>query len=82
MPLINYICSCGEISKKYFKTAKDVPSTVRCKCESEARRAFGSTSSSHKIIVDNGLMARRLEIDPDIMEINDDRSKKDYSQED
>lgn len=82
MPLLNYVCSCGEIYKKYFKTAKDSPATVGCKCGLEAKKSFGASSSSHKITIDNGMMARRLEIDPDIMEINDDRSRKDYSEED
>jgi len=82
MPLINYTCSCGESFKKYLKSAKDALSTVKCKCGLEARKAFGSTSSSHKIVIDNGLMARRIEIDPNIMEINDERSAKDYTEED
>jgi hypothetical protein len=81
MPLINYLCSCGEIQKKYFKSAKDSPSTLVCKCGLEAKKAFGTTSSSHKTVIDNGLTARRLEIDPEIMEINDERSSKDYSDE-
>ena len=81
MPLINYLCSCGELSKKYFKVAKDAPPIVGCKCGSKAKKAFGATSSSHKTVIDNGLMARRLEIDPNIMEINDERSAKDYSED-
>ena len=82
MPLINYVCGCGEVLKKYFKTAKDSTSVVGCKCGLEAKKSFGATSSSHKTVIDNGLMARRLEIDPAIMEINDERSSKDYSEED
>ena len=83
MPLINYLCSCGQELKKYFKTAKESPPVFLCsKCGLEAKKSFGTTSSSHKMIIDNGLMARRLEIDPTIMEINDERSGKDYSEED
>lgn len=82
MPLINYVCSCGEVQKKYLKTAKDALPTVKCKCGLEARKSFGATSSSHKTVIDNGLMARSLEIDPTIMEINDERSARDYSEED
>ena len=82
MPLINYVCNCGEVLKKYFKSAKDAPPVVGCKCGTEAKKGFGSTSSSHKIVIDNGLMARRLEIDPNVMEINDERSAKDYTEED
>lgn len=82
MPLINYVCGCGESFKKYLKTAKDALTTIKCKCGLEARKSFGTTSSSHKTVIDNGLMARRLEIDPNIMEINDERSAKDYTEED
>ena len=82
MPLINYVCSCGEVQKKYLKSAKDALPTIKCKCGLNAKKAFGSTSSSHKTVIDNGLMSRRLEIDPEIMEINDARSAKDYSEED
>lgn len=83
MPLINYTCSCGEVQKKYFKSAKDATLTVKCsKCNAEVRKGFGNTSSSHKVTMDNGLVARAIEISPDIMEINDARSAKDYTEED
>lgn len=82
MPLINYLCSCGEVQKKYIKSAKDALSVVKCPCGSDAKKCFGTTSSSHKITIDNGLMSRSIEVDPDINEINDERSAKDYSEED
>jgi hypothetical protein len=82
MPLINYECSCGEIQKKYFKSAKDALPIVKCKCGLEAKKVFGNTSSSHKIVIDNGLMSRRLEISEDIQEVNDQRSVCDYTEED
>ena len=82
MPLISYSCTCGISFKKYKKNATDASLSLPCKCGLEAKKAFGLTSSSHKITIDNGLMSRRLEIDPNIMEINDERSKIDYSEED
>ncbi len=81
MPLINYSCDCGEVFKKYLKSAKDALPSVKCKCGLEARKSFGATSSSHLTVIDNGLMSRRLEIDPNIMEINDERSNRDYTEE-
>lgn len=81
MPMINYLCACGEVQKKYFKIVKDALLFVKCKCGLEAKKSFGTTSSSHVTVIDNGLMARRLEIDPEIMEINDDRAKTDYTEE-
>lgn len=82
MPLINYVCSCGEIQKKYLKSAKDALPTIKCKCGLDAKKSFGAISSSHLTVIDNGLMHRRLEIDPNIQEINDERSARDYSEED
>lgn len=82
MPLINYVCNCSKIYKKYFKTAKDALPLIKCDCGSDAKKAFGATSNSHKITIDNGLMSRRLEVDPNINEINDERSAKDYTEED
>jgi hypothetical protein len=79
---MNYSCDCGEIQKKYFKTAKDAPPAVKCKCGLESRKTFGAISSSHLTVIDNGISARRLEINPEIMEINDARSAKDYTEED
>lgn len=81
MPLINYLCGCGKVYKKYFKSAKEALLEVRCDCGSEAKKVFGTTSSSHKTIIDNGLMSRRLEIDPNIMGVNDERSQKDYTED-
>ncbi len=81
MPLINYICSCGEVFKKYYKSAKDALSIVSCKCGAEAKKTFGNISSSHLITIDNGLMAKKIEVSPDIMQINDERSAKDYSED-
>lgn len=79
---MNYVCDCGEVYKKYFKLAKDASTSVKCKCGLEAHKSFGATSSSHKIVIDNGLMSRRLEVDPNIQDINDERSSKDYTEED
>jgi len=81
MPLINYVCSCGEGYKKYFKTAKTAPPTIDCKCGLKAKKSFGATSSAHLTIIDNGLMAKKLEIDINIMEINDVRARTDFSED-
>ena len=81
MPLINYVCGCGKSFKKYLKSAKDALPSVKCECGLEAKKSFGATSSSHLTVIDNGLQARRVEVDPNIMEINDERSAKDYTEE-
>lgn len=82
MPLINYSCSCGKVYKKYFNSAKDALSSVDCECGAKAVKSFGATTVGHKIVIDNGLMSKSIEISPDIMEINEERSKIDYTEED
>lgn len=83
MPIIKYVCNCEEIQKKYFKMAKDAPSFIKCKCGANAPKRFGSVSIGHKIIIDNGLMAKAVELQsPDIMEINDERARKDQTEDD
>lgn len=82
MPLISYLCSCGNSLKKYQKVAKDsLPFVICDKCGLEAKRTLGNTSSSYKVTIDNGVMGRAVHVDPNIMEINDERSSKDYSEE-
>jgi hypothetical protein len=82
MPLMNYVCGCNKSFKKYFKSAKDAPSTVECVCGLKAKKSFGAVSSSHLVTIDNGLMSRAIHVDPNIMEINDERSSKDYTEQD
>jgi len=83
MPLISYPCSCGMKINKYFKSVTDAHNSIVCdKCGLEVKKGFGSTSSSHKIVIDSGTMARSIEVDPNIIQINDERSQKDYSEED
>jgi hypothetical protein len=65
-----------------MKLAKDAAASITCKCGLEAKKIFGTTSNSYKITIDNGNMARSIEILPDIMSINDERSARDYSEED
>jgi hypothetical protein len=82
MPLISYSCACGFSTKKYLKSAKDSAVSIICeKCGSEAKKVFGNTSSSYKVTIDTPGMARRIEIDPNIMEINDERSATDYTED-
>lgn len=82
MPLIAYLCECKNSKTKYFRQVKDVPAFIICnKCEKEMKKCLSSPTSSSKIVVDNGIQARAVEIIPDIVEINQERSKKDYREE-
>ncbi len=83
MPLIAYACKCGNTTKKMTRQAKDAPASFLCpKCNiDQMKKQLSSPSSSSKIIVDNGVQARAVEIMPDIIEINKARSEKDYRED-
>lgn len=78
MPLIAFSCPfCKTIMKKYVRTAKDAQSSFLCdKCGNSLKKLLSAGSQSSKIVVDNGLQARAVEINPDIVEINEERSNK------
>lgn len=82
MPLIAYLCECKNSAKKYYRQVKDIPAFIICeKCNKEMKKLLSSPTNSSKIVVDNGFQARQVEIIPDIIEINQERSKKDYREE-
>ena len=83
MPLIAYACSCGNSERKFVRQAKEAPASFICsKCNNDSmKKQLSSPSSSSKIVVDNGVQARAVEIVPDIIEINKARSEKDYREE-
>lgn len=83
MPLIAYACECGHIEKKFVRQAKDALASFLCPtCKiHDAKKMLSSPSSSSKIVVDNGVQARAVEISPDIIEINKARSEKDYRED-
>lgn len=83
MPLISYICECKHSDKKFYRRAKDAPATFLCKiCGLAMKKALSVPSTSSKIVIDNGFQARAVEVIPDIVELNEQRSNKDYSTED
>lgn len=83
MPLIAYACECGYSEKKFIRRAKDAPVSLVCpECGDLLKKMLSSPSSSSKITVDNGFQARQVEVSPDVIEINKERSEKDYHKED
>lgn len=79
MPMIWYVChECGFNLKKILRKPP-YPSTLICeKCNGSMTKELSAPTQSSKISIDNGLQARAVEITPDIIEINEARSKKDY----
>jgi len=82
MPLIAYTCECKHSKSKLFRRVAEAPATISCDiCGKEMKKTLSSPTQSSKITVDNGFQARAVEIVPDIIEINEERSRKNYSEE-
>lgn len=84
MPLLTYACKNGHVTKKMIRQAKEAPAHFPCPaddCYHEANKQLGSPSSASKIVMDNGHQARAVEILPNIVEINEARANKNYSEE-
>lgn len=82
MPIIAYSCECKNSIKKFYRSAKDSPTVFLCnKCGKNMGKMLSSPSSGSKVVVDNGVMARSVEITPDIIELNQARSNKNYKED-
>ena len=83
MPLINYICECKNSEKKFFRRAKDAPAFFVCKkCGLNAKKSLSSPSSSSIVSIDNGVQAKSVEVNLEVVALNEERSTKDYTTED
>lgn len=79
MPLIAYKCDCGHAANKFFRRPKEAPPTSKCeKCSGDLKKQLSAPSSTSKIVVDNGVQARAVEVDLDIVKDIEERSTKDF----
>jgi len=82
MPLIHYLCGCNHSVKKFHRQVTDIPACVVCeKCGKQAKKMLSAPSSASKITVDNGVQARAVEINLEVIESNKERSTKDYRED-
>lgn len=82
MPLIAYVCDCKNSKSKLFRRVAEAPAVFICdKCGKDMKKTLSMPTSSTKIVIDNGFQARRVEILPDIIEINKLRSEKNHRED-
>ena len=82
MPLINFNCQCKHSESKFYRSGKDAPSSLVCpKCNLEMKRGLAAPSSSSIIKVDNGVQAKAVEVNLELIEANKERSTKDFREE-
>jgi hypothetical protein len=81
MPLIHYICKCGISTSKFYRFVKEIFSELECECGLKMRRQLSSPSNASKITVDNGVQAKSVEVDLNVVESNQENSTKDFREE-
>jgi hypothetical protein len=80
MPLIKYLCDCNTVSK-FFRNPKDAPSSIPCEiCGKSKKKQLSSSYVKSIVIVDNGVQARQVEVDLDLVKDIEDRSTKDFKE--
>lgn len=83
MPLFHYLCECNYSVSKFYRQAKDAPAFFICdKCGKKQKKQLSAPNSVSKMIIDNGVQAKSLEVISNILEINEARSNKTYRSED
>jgi hypothetical protein len=79
MPLIYYLCSCGWDTSKFFRQPKDATSSIQCyKCDKEAKKQLSAPNSRSIVVVDNGVQARKVEVNLQVVKDIESRSTKDF----
>lgn len=81
MPIIAYQCSCGLVTKKFYRAVKDIPSCIVCKCGNDSDRTLSAPSSASMVSIDNGVQARAVEVNLNIVEDIRNRSTKDFKED-
>lgn len=83
MPLIAYACLCGHTAKKFFRQVAKAPAVFLCEyCNKEnMKKQLSAPNSTSKITIDNGVQARAVEVNPDIIAINQERANKNFSED-
>lgn len=78
MPLIKYSClSCGNYFSEHVKKAVEAKMEAPCKkCGAPSKRTLSAPSNSSKIVVDNGVQARSVEVDMKVIESNQENASK------
>lgn len=78
MPMIVFDCKCGNVKKKFFSNSKKITDNVECdKCKGKMVRQLSPPSQRSKMVVDNGVQAKAVELDREIVDIIEDREKAD-----
>ena len=83
MPLISYLCECGLSVSKFFRQPIEAKLTLKCiGCGKESKKQLSAPNSKSIVVVDNGVQARKVEVDLEIVKDIEARSTKDFKSDD
>ena len=63
---------------KFYRLAKSAPADLVCGCGNEYKKQLSAPSNSSKISIDNGIQAKAVEVDLNIIESNTQNSTRDF----
>lgn len=76
MPIIRYNCSCGHSVGKFFKAGVQAPAFLPCPdCKLGMKKTLSGPTADSKIKVDNGVMARPVEINVESIKDSQNRAR-------
>lgn len=78
MPLLFYLCDCGNKTSKFYRQAKMAPVEFACSCGKEYKKQLSAPSSKSVISIDNGVQAKAVEVNLDTIKSNEENSVKDF----
>ena len=78
MPLLHYVCDCGNQTSKFYRQVKMAPVEFACSCGKEYKKQLSAPSSKSVIQIDNGIQAKSVEVNLETIESNIQNSTKDF----
>lgn len=84
MPIIVFSCEDGHVTKKFFRRAPDSGCAILAcpTCHKPLYRQLSAPNSKSVVIVDNGVQAKAVEVNLDMVEKIREQSTKDFTQKD
>jgi hypothetical protein len=63
---------------KFYRQIASAPGGLICECGGEYKKQLSAPTNSSKIVLDNGVQAKAVEVDLNIIESNIENSTRDF----
>ena len=78
--MIVYACENGHLVKKFIRQASQAPVSFICvTCKCDMKKQLRAPNSQSVITVDNGVQAKAVEVNLELVEAIKDQSTKDFT---